>query len=365
MPIVRRKQGSGLQHRGRIRLGRMEDTPGKKPHPVKTDYFVVKDAPIVSGVYGSEPTRLSCALAGRTVPEVLRAYYERYTGGGALLCQGTGEAVNWFFSRSVKSRVIREGRVVLGYTEDDGTPFQPGDTAPCGGPDNPLYERCEECRLCTVLSFFVLDPNDETHLVGNDWAYYDVSTGSIRAYEHIMDTLTLMEKAANAAGRGLFGVRFTLELVPAEASVTSKAGERIRVSQPQLRMTPSPEWTAFVSAHLLAVAEDAIREPEALPGDVARLPELPPIVINPDEEATPPLLENECTVTLRATVANPPPTLDDAKALILEIVGPDTDLNAIIWKARALAGLGAGQGMRWPEFYQHMVEATIQHLSGQ
>src|SRR5690606_17766249 len=104
------------------------------------------------------PTQLNIFFPFNDVPGNLIAAHKLYSGWGKL-CEGDGESITHAIDRTSGKTTIRNGRVLLPFSEKDPEGriihHQAGDYAPCPGIRHNLYSKCAGCKPNTTIKVMI------------------------------------------------------------------------------------------------------------------------------------------------------------------------------------------------------------------
>lgn len=252
---------------GKIRLGEKKKSQKTgKEYPVATPYFVLRDAPGVSEIYGEKPVQLTVLLLD---PSDWSAWYKCYGKSAGLKCLGDGEHV--IYRKDDEGHiVVRDGLVVPKLLTEEfyddgfkrfreerisrGKPMDCPGYSGCG-PDGEgfRWKHCRACRLTGTLNVMVKGVNR--------MGRYSITTGS---YNSVMNIDGTLDEAVEMFGT-FVGVEFYLRLVEAETTFY-KDGKPAKKKTHVLQLEVTPE---FIELWMEQVRRERIKQ---LRGEVPALP---------------------------------------------------------------------------------------------
>lgn len=282
---------------GRIRLGVKVQSKSGKEVPMETDYFVLKDAPDLIPFYGEQPKELLVYLPYKERDQNLIAYYRLFNGAGLQLCQGTGSHIEWAVDPGETGEVvIRNGKAITDYMEQDGVKRLPGDVVACSGKDcktAPLYPRCLNCGRRMMLFLLIRDPRQPKSVVNDRLAYYVLQTTGAENIQGLTRSLNLYADLAASRGKSLAGIPLILKRYPKQTTAKIKENgvtKRIRTTKSFLAFEADPRWLAYaapglpagalgvdVDQFLLDSGDDGVIEGDVIPEEEMYTPDLPQI----------------------------------------------------------------------------------------
>jgi len=181
-----------LARLGVLRLGWQEEIPGKDyTRPVKSDHFVMKDAPALVPVFGEEPRELPIRFPFKDFNRNIDASYKLWAGG-IPVCVGDGTDVQSALPFTVRvddkgatrvyrakgDRLVSNGLAACPFKWGEAA-FEMGDVVPCSGASLDLHPQCSACSPNIIIKIMINDVRCAR------WGYYQISTRSIRNYRHL------------------------------------------------------------------------------------------------------------------------------------------------------------------------------------
>jgi hypothetical protein len=300
----------GLTRAGKIRLGYkvpIKDDQGRQKvyqygkmkgqlmwRAVNVDYFVLHDAPAVAAAYmpnedagydghpsvigdqyGSGPTQLSVFLPFSDPERCFEARYE-WRKGKVVYCIGDGESVKYALSEDGIEALVKGGRATRDW-KDEQWNMERGQRVACSGVfQNYWPTRCDKCTAADgtaaqYLRVVVRDPREPGNLhrvVGDELAYYQISTKSVVGYDRLAEQIDFIAEQARRASAPLMGIPLRLSRVPTEMTYVhedrqTKEKSRRSVTHAILNIEPDPDWVKPMA--MLAYQQATMAAPLELP----------------------------------------------------------------------------------------------------
>jgi hypothetical protein len=359
----------GFPELGIIRLGIKDTNQNGKEFPRETPYFVMKDAQHLIADYGTEPTELLVYLPFRESERNFRVFYEHFKGSGKgngnLYCQGDGERITWAVDPGRSGEVVvRGGKCILPYQEENSSRYEAGDIIPCSGSEGEqYYPRCAACKPRAILSVLVRNPHFPQQLAGgNKLGYYRISTGSIRNIINITQGLNTVQRLAESMGKDdLTFIPLILRRKPGNVTITMKKdngdGHRASTTKYFLEIELDTRWLGLA---LQSVNPELLTAKEAAPALESGEPDF---IDAPDFSDLPPL-EADKIADLQAMLDTPPTSLNEARAIMAEFGGTAYDERTFFFEVKARMGVARHVGIKYPAAWPHMVDEMVDILMG-
>lgn len=341
----------GFPELGRIGLGVMVKSRNSgKDHPTEADHFVLTRALDLVPKYGKEPKKLYGFLPYPEQDRNMRSAYELFKRGG-LYCQGDGEKINWLIDPGKSGQVvIRNGRVVTPYTEQDKSTREIGDAVVCPGAENPEgWDRCSDCRLRTLLFLIIRDPEKPWMFINNRWGYYRISTGSMRNLIDLTTSLNTLSRLTGNRLQGLAGIPVILTREPGVVSITNDEGKRAQVEKFFLKIEIDPVWAEYGALAMAAQAlgkpvEQMLNLPDVAPDDEDS-DGVPDVI---DSDTVPPVAEavvikeeiDQAVADINALRDELPGDWGNFHLTLQGVIGTSYDSKAMLLEIKQRLGLG-------------------------
>ncbi|MGB9886473.1 MAG: hypothetical protein ACPLRW_05675 [Moorellales bacterium] len=331
MPIKGWTDAVRVPRLGQIALGYKDE----KGAPRSVDYFVVP--PEVQEVYGPQPRELDILIPGEDLDKVFPAWLKRYGDQFGLICRGDGETatLSAVYARkfgqeygiAAKKLAAAAGaenlegwQYVFSATGEVVAVEVGGDGAgwlriPCAYKDCPHY-RARKCTEVALLS--VLLPK-----VPGVLGVYQLDTGSFHSYQNIVNSLEILRRIV---GR--------ISFIPLKLKVRMETHHPLVVHNGQEKRVRSTNPVLYIDMGDLTLEKALQMAREGRLLQVAALPPVKPLAIEPPEERKPELLY-------------PPEETSVPETNLAEIV-PEPDLNPAVGPEDSAGGERAVAGAAVP-----------------
>ncbi len=247
MPIKGFETRQRIPRLGKIRLGVKKRNANGAEYPVKTDYFVCKDAPDIAAIYGETPRSLEVEFYSDDIDEIFPCWMKQYGTGGALRCLGDGERAIIRYTRPSQTggaapmELVRDGLICNEqFRQEYGADVY---RCPCQDGDEEWHQAHGGKRApCQPTGRLLFGLRKAPQL-----GYYEL----VCHQRAIVGVLSVLRLTLNAFGQ-LRYIPFELYLVPERLTV---GGSAQTVYTPTLRI--EPEWgaRALTARRELALAE--------------------------------------------------------------------------------------------------------------